>query len=373
MKNIVLSILSFAAFAAAALPAQDFTGIWQGTISVNGRDARIVIKISNQAGSLKALQYNIDQGAVARPSGSFTVQDSSVKIVFPEIDGTYEGKMSADGESLIGTWTRLQPVPLNLKRATVETAWTIPEPPAPLKPMAADANPTFEVATIKLSRPDDPRLPTMQIQNRRLLTWNKTVMNLIQEAYSINPREVLNAPDWLDTKYDIVAQPDGEGQPSTRQWDIMLQKFLSDRFKLSFHWDKKEVSIYALAVTKSGPKLTASAGDPKGLPNLAMPARGRYRFRNATMADVAGELQGILDRPVLDKTGILGRYDIALNWTPDDFQAARLNGFPTPQQLNGEVPDLFTAIQEQLGLKLESTKGPVNVMVIDHAEKPSEN
>jgi uncharacterized protein (TIGR03435 family) len=61
----------------------------------------------------------------------------------------------------------------------------------------------------------------MQIQNRRLLTWNKTVMNLIQEAYSINPREVLNAPDWLDTKYDIVAQPDGEGQPSTHQWDII--------------------------------------------------------------------------------------------------------------------------------------------------------
>src|SRR5205823_13711125 len=117
-----------------------------------------------------------------------------------------------------------------------------------------------------------------------------------------------------------------------------------------FHWDKKEVSIYALTVTKSGPKLTASAGDPKGPPNLAMPARGRYRFRNATMADVAGELQGILDRPVLDKTGILGRYDIALNWTPDDFQAARLNNFPTPQQLNGEVPDLSTAIQAHLGL-----------------------
>jgi uncharacterized protein (TIGR03435 family) len=199
------------------------------------------------------------------------------------------------------------------------------------------------------------------------------VLNLIEEAYSINPREVVNGPDWLDTKYDIVAQPDGEGQPSLQQWHIMMQKLLADRFKLSFHWDKKEVSIYALTVTKNGSKLTASAGDRKGPPNLAMPARGRFRGRNATMADFAGELQGVLDRPVGDKTGISGRYDVVLNWTVDDFQASRLSGFPAPQQLNGEVPDLFTAIQEQLGLRLESTKAPVNVIVIDHAEKPSEN
>jgi uncharacterized protein (TIGR03435 family) len=238
--------------------------------------------------------------------------------------------------------------------------------------MAADANPAFEVATIKSSRPDDPRLPTMQIQNRRLLTWNKSVMNLIEEAYSINPSEVVNGPDWLDTKYDIVGQPDGEGQPSLHQWDIMIQKLLADRFKLSFHWATKEVSIYALTVAKGGPKLTVSAGDPQGPPNLAMPARGRFRGRNATMADFAGSLRGVLDRPVVDKTGISGRYDLALNWTVDDFQPSRLAGFPAPSDRT-EVPDLFTAIQEQLGLKLESAKGSVEVMVIDHAEKPSEN
>jgi uncharacterized protein (TIGR03435 family) len=90
------------------------------------------------------------------------------------------------------------------------------------------------------------------------------------------------------------------------------------------------------------------------------------------MAEVAGELRGVLDRPVVDKTGISGRYDVALNWTVDDFQASRLNGFPTPLDRT-EVPDLFTAIQEQLGLRLESTKGSVEVIVIDHVEKPSEN
>jgi uncharacterized protein (TIGR03435 family) len=150
------------------------------------------------------------------------------------------------------------------------------------------------------------------------------------------------------------------------------QRHLADRFKLSFHWDKKEVSIYALTVTKNGPKLTASTGDPKGSPNLAMPARGRFRGRNATMLDFAGELQAVLDRPVVDKTGISGRYDVALNWTVDDFQAARLGAFPTPLDRT-EVPDLFTAIQEQLGLRLESTKGTVEVLVIDSIQRPSEN
>jgi uncharacterized protein (TIGR03435 family) len=238
--------------------------------------------------------------------------------------------------------------------------------------MAADANPAFEVATIKLSPPDDQRLPTIQIQNRRLLAWNKTVMNLITYAYSINPNEVANGPDWLDTKYDLAGQPDAEGQPSQEQWHVMVQKLLADRFKLSFHWEKKEVSIYVLTIAKNGPKVTASAGDPKGPPNLAMPARGRFRGRNATMAEFAGELQGVLDRPVMDKTGISGRYDMALNWTLDDFQTARFSSFPVPGDRT-EVPDLFTALQEQLGLRLESAKGPVNVMVIDHLERPSEN
>jgi len=90
------------------------------------------------------------------------------------------------------------------------------------------------------------------------------------------------------------------------------------------------------------------------------------------MADLAGELRGQLDRPVVDKTGISGRYDIALNWTVDDFQAARFSGFPAPLD-HTEVPDLFTAIQEQLGLRLESTKGSVEAMVIDRVERPIEN
>ena len=382
--------LSFAAIAAIAVPfgvglrdapavhaqvaaQHNLAGTWQGTLHVGPGELRIVMKISNDSDGLKALMYRIDQGPASNPSSSISVQDLSITISFSGIGATYEGKLGADGNSLSGTWRGLQTVPFNLARATTDTAWAIPEQPAVPKPMAADANPAFEVATIKLSRPDDQRLPTIQIQNRRLLTWNKSVMNLITYAYSINANEVVNGPAWLDTKYDIVAQPGGEGQPSQQQWHIMVQKLLAERFKLSYHRDKKEVSIYALTVTKNGPKLLApSTGDPKGPPNLALPARGRFRARNATMLDLAGELQGWQDRPVVDRTGIQGRYDFGLNWTPDDFQASRLSGFPAPRDSN-EAPDLFTAIQEQLGLRLQSTKGSVDVMVIDRVEQPSEN
>lgn len=198
-------------------------------------------------------------------------------------------------------------------------------------------------------------------------------MNLITFAYSMNPSEVVNGPGWLDTKYDIVAQPGGEGQPNLQQWQMMIQKLLAERFKLAYHREKKEGSIYALTVAKNGPKLLApSTGDPKGLPNLAMPARGRFRARNATMLDFAGELQGWQDRPVVDRTGIQGRYDFGLSWTPDGDQASRMSGSPAPRDSN-ETPDLFTAIQEQLALRLESSKGFIDVMVIDHVERPSEN
>src|SRR5262249_46612335 len=320
MKRAIWCMLLIGASYASALQTRDIAGTWQGTLRAGARELRIVMKISKDTGDLKALMYNIDQGPGSIPSNSVTVQDANIKISFSGINGTYEGKLSADGNSLAGTWTQGQAIALSLTRATADTAWGIPEPLASPKPMAVDANPVFEVATIKLSRPDDQRLPTIQIQNRRFLTWNKSVMNLITYAYSINPGQVLNGPDWLDTKYDIVGQPGGEGQPSQLQWQIMLRKLLAERFGLSFHRDKREASVYALTVTKNGRQLLApSSGDPNGPPNLAMPARGRFRFRNATMLDFAGELQATLDRTVIDQTRIAGRFDFALDWTPDDF------------------------------------------------------
>ena len=211
----------------------------------------------------------------------------------------------------------------------------------------------------------------IQIQNRRWIAINRTVMELITYSHSLHRGHVLNAPGWLDEQFDITAQPDGEGQPGSRQWHTMVRRLLADRFKLSSHVEKRDVPVYVLTV-KDGPRaLSPGTGDPAGPANLAMRAQGRFAARNASMSDFAGELGAFLDRPVVDRTGISGRYDFTLFWTIDEFQSARLKAFPVPQRGNGEVPNLFTALQEQLGLKLDTATAPADVLVIDRVERPS--
>jgi uncharacterized protein (TIGR03435 family) len=320
--------------------------------------------------------YSIDQGAQPIPVNPVTIQGSTVKMSAPGIGGTFEGRLEADGNSITGTWTQgPNPMPLTLKRVTAEAAWAIPAPPAPPKPMAADASPTFEVATIK---PSDPNRPgkAFTVRGRQFATVNTTLGDIITFAYGIHAKQITGGPAWLETeKYDLSAQPDGEGQPSERQWKIMIQKLLAERFKLAFHRDKKELSVYAITVGKNGPKLTKSEGNPNGLPGLFFRGLGNLPVTNATMADFAGVMQtAVLDRPVVDQTGLAGRWDFTLKWTPDEFQFAGLGvRVPPPTNAADAPPDLFTAIQEQLGLKLDSTKAPAEVFVVDRVEKPSEN
>jgi uncharacterized protein (TIGR03435 family) len=357
--------------------AQSVTGSWQGTLHA-GRDLRIVIKISTtDQDTLRAVLYSIDQGSAAIPAGTVALQGSSFRMTVPGIGGVYEGKLSADGASMKGTWTQgPQPLPLDLTRATPATAWEIPAPQPPPKPMAADANPAFEVATIKPAKPGAVG-KGFRVQGRQFSTINTSVSDLITFAYGVQARQVTGGPPWLETdKFDITAKPDGDGQPNDRQWKTMVQKLLAERFQLKFHRDKKELSVYALTALKTGPKLTKSEGDPNGLPGLFFGGLGRLMARNANMGDFSGVMQTTaLDRPVVDQTGIAGRYDFTLNWRPDEFQFPGLDRTQMPPQAAdaGETADLFTAIQQQLGLKLEATKAPADVLVIDSVEKPSEN
>jgi uncharacterized protein (TIGR03435 family) len=368
-------VLWLAAFVPAALLGQDLTGTWQGTLQA-GRDLRLVLKISKaEGGALKAVFYSIDQNPQPMSTNGVAVQGSTVKISVGGIGGTYEGKVSADGNSMAGTWTQgAKPLPLDLKRATAETAWVIPEPPKPLKPMAADANPVFEVATIKPSKPDRPgRAITMNGVN--FATINTTLGDLIAFAYGVHAKQIISGPAWLETeKYDLSARPEAEGMPNQKQLKTMVQKLLGDRFKLSFHRDKKELSVYAITVAKGGPKLAKSEADPNGLPGLFFRGRGVLPARNANMGDLASVLQGaVLDRPVVDQTGLSGKFDFTLTWTPDQFQFPGFPAGPPAAENPDAPPDLFTAMQQQLGLKLESTKAPAEVLVIDRVEKPSEN
>lgn len=152
----------------------------------------------------------------------------------------------------------------------------------------------------------------------------------------------------------------------------MVQKLLADRFALTFHRDSRVLPVYALMPGETGPKLSKNDSNPNGLPSLMFRGFGVLPAMNASMADLASVMQGaVLDRPVVDKTGLTGRFDFTLRWTPDDSQFAGFGARPTPPADANAPPGLFTAIQEQLGLKLESTKASVDVLVVDKIDRPS--
>jgi uncharacterized protein (TIGR03435 family) len=343
-----------------------------------GRDLRIVVKISKaDGGGYKAVFYSIDQGGDGLPVTKMTVDGSTVKMTLTMISGTYEGKLSGDGKTIDGNWSQgPTPLPLNFTRATPETEWTIPPPQPKLAPMDANANPSFEVATIKPSKPDDQRKAFI-VQGNRFQIINQPLVQILCFAYDVQAKQLIGLPPWAETdKYDIDAKPDGEGAPSGKQWKSMIQKMVAERYKLTFHPEKKELSVYVLSVAKGGPKLTKSEGDPNGLPGLFFRGKpGDLGVRNATMADFTGLMQSaVLDKPVVNQTGLTGKYDFTLLWTPDDSQFAGMGAkIPPPTDTANAPPNLYTAIQEQIGLKLEATKAPADVMVIDHVEKPSEN
>lgn len=374
MKKMLLYAIACVALSASAMQAQDVTGIWQGTLHA-GRDLRLELKIVKVDTGLKATFYSIDQNGVALPTGPVKVQGGNISMDIPAIGGKYEGKLTADGSAINGTWTQGQPLDLELKKVTEDAAWPIPQPAAALPPMPADADPTFDVATIKPSKPEQQGR-AITIQGRQFITINTSLSSLIAFAYDLHPKQLVSAPEWVENdKYDITALPDIAGQPNIKQLKSMVKKLLKDRFKLAFHQEKKELSVYALTVGKTGPNLTKSDGDPNGLPGLGMRALGALTVRNATLENFVHLLQStVLDRPVVDQTGLAGRFDFTLNWTPDESQFGGLGvKIPTPSDAANAPPGLFTAIPEQLGLKLDATKAPVDVIVIDHVEKASEN
>src|SRR4029077_11066345 len=182
-------------------------------------------------------------------------------------------------------------------------------------------------------------------------------------------------------KYDLTAQSDKNIPVSGLLWKCMLRRYLAESFQLKFHRDTQERLVYTLAISSTGPKLTQSKGDPNGLPSLSVavdlrsPAKAilaTVSATNATMADLAGIMQRlVLEWPVIDQTGIAGRYDFALNWTPDASQFADVHVKIPPTTGTASAPsDLSTALQEQLGLKLDFLSAPSEVLVIDHVERP---
>ena len=355
-----------------SLVAQNLVGTWQGIVHspTSDTDQRTVVKILGSEGeTIKANFYSIDQSRLAFPA-TLTVEKSVVKMNIPGIGTVYEAKLSADGNTMTGTIKGgfPFPVPWTLKRVSETEAWAIPEPAPPPKPMAADADPVFEVATIKLT-PTDVRGRGIRVQGTNFSTQNMTLVDLVAFAYDIHQHQFIGAPTWTSAeRYTLAAKPDGEGMPSQEQWKVMLRKLIADRFQLIFHRDRQELPVYTLAVAKGGEKISKSQ-TANGAPAAIFRAAGSLSLNNESMGDFSRLLQAnVLDRPVVDQTGLAGRYDFSLVWTPDQLMGAA----PNPNAI-APPPDLFTAVQQQLGLKLDAAKVRVEVFVVDKVDKPSEN
>jgi uncharacterized protein (TIGR03435 family) len=296
----------------------------------------------------------------------FTLLDCARRLSEAELDGK---KVKKKGRENGGCGVRKILIASLLVQGSVALAQ------APAGDAAAAK--TFEVATIKPTAPDAKagRYITMQGTNRFVVKYY-TLKLMIAAAYNLSPKVISGGPAWVDNDhFDIVALTPGDVRPPQPEQMAMLRTLLTDRFKLSFHREEKEFSIYALGVDKSGPKLkesAAPASDPVQLISTVYPpARIHLPAKNATMGDFASLLQrALLDRPVVDQTGLTGRYDFDLDWAPDETQ---FGGEVPVAPADAQAPPFFTAIQQQLGLKLEATRGNVQAFVIDRAEAPTAN
>ncbi len=234
--------------------------------------------------------------------------------------------------------------------------------------------PAFEVATVKPVDPEPKSGRFLTVQGiNRFVAKNFTLKLLIAAAYDVNPKAIMGGLPWVDSaKFDINAVTPGETRPTRDQQMAMLRTLLADRFKLTFHREQKDFSIYVLTVVKEGARLKESgqtATDPSSVISTVYPDHVLLPARNASMKDFVALLQrAVLDRPVVDRTGLTGRYDFDLNWAPSERE---FGGEITVAPSDAPSPPFVTALQQELGLKLESTRGAAEALVIDKAEKPS--
>lgn len=357
---------------------KDISGTWQGTLVVpNGQKLRTVVKIEKDAKSgWTGKFFSIDQGGDPIDVSSMALEGSTFKLAIKGLGLTYEGTLNAEGTTIDGRASQGNPLPLTLTKVAPADEWTIPPPRPKVAPMAADADPSFEVATIKPSKPDAQGIG-LNSRGREFLTRNMTMAFLIEFAYDIQEKQLVGAPDWLNKdRFDMTGVPDKEGQPTAAQFKIMVRKLLTDRLQLKFHYEKKELSVYTINISKTGSKIEKSDA-PVQIPGMGFrPAPGgiTMTIRNGTMGETAGFLQQLVfDRPVVDQTGLQGRWNIDVTFAPDDSQFHTAFRPPPITPSDNAPANFFTAIQEQAGLKVEPAKVPTDVLVIDRVEKPSEN
>ena len=224
----------------------------------------------------------------------------------------------------------------------------------------------FEVATIK------PSLVTSASGNIRLgghqvTLENKTIVEVVELAYQVHGGDIVGGPTWFrNQRFDIVGQPGFDAVPNLLQLQEMLKDLLVTRCGLTLHHEQKERPVYVLSIDEKGSKLSQSASSTTGLPTQTGGHEGSNRirtFQSNSIPDFILGMQGFVDRPLVDKTGLSGHYDFKLKWSPEDISTGS----------EGTEPELFTAMREQLGLKVKSEREPIEVLVIDAIRQPGAN
>jgi bla regulator protein blaR1 len=243
----------------------------------------------------------------------------------------------------------------------------------------------FEVVSIKSAKPDPLNLGFRMVSGGSIIASSTTLKQLIAFTYDVRESQISGGPSWISSeKYDILAQPVPPEVPADvremsedqriRALDRTherLRSLLAERFQLTVRRDTRQLPAYALLIGKNGSKLQEFKEGAHNLQGIGL-GKGQLTLRRSTMQMLATVLSQLVGGPVQDQTGLTGTFDGKLEWTPEPGEPSLVpEATPTPN-LSGRPP-LFTALQEQLGLKLESTGGPVEVIVVDKVEKPSEN
>jgi uncharacterized protein (TIGR03435 family) len=253
-------------------------------------------------------------------------------------------------------------------RAIASASWIVCISSGLLAQSAPSIRP-FEVTSVKLHQ--GPGRIGINTSGPRLNAEPANLVNLIAYAYNLKYYQVVHTPPLAalaDNFYDIVAKAEGDVAPTKDEFRGMVQLLLADRFKLRVHRETREIPVYVLLVGKNGPKFKPSAPDASADTHYAASGRNwETTIPKATMDDVLKAIENsILDRPVLDQTGLKGTYDVRMAYTPNI--PSNRGTEPAPDDIS-----VFTAVEVQLGLKLEAQKAMVEVLVVDRVEKPSEN
>lgn len=257
--------------------------------------------------------------------------------------------------------------------------------------VAVAAKPSFEVTSVKPSAEGDVRTFGPR-PGGRFVSVDCTLKTVIARAYGVREDRISGAPEWTGSDGWNIEGKAAQGSIPPGEWpdparpdhplSLMLQSLLEDRFQLKVRRETREVPVYELFVAKSGIRMKATAGQefvggnvPRGTMRMN-PAIGYLAGNGIAVAKLAGLLSepGVLGRPVIDKTGLTGSYDFTLEWAPGpELGPVRPDVPHLSAEAEASRSSIFAALQEQLGLKVESTKGPVAVVVVEHVEKPSEN